>query len=97
MGRRQQGRWRRPAGQRRVAIFRPLLPVVPAMRIAQFVGQRPDDAKAQLSGPAKELSIKIGQNADNVERSFYNSFGPAWDNIDMVVRGTLAIMEASAD
>jgi len=55
------------------------------------------DITAKLSGPAKELSIKIGQNADNVERSFYNSFGPAWDNIDMVVRGTLAIMEASAD
>lgn len=50
----------------------------------------------KLNGPAKELAIKIGQSADNVERSFYNSFGPAWENVDRVVKTTLAIMEASA-
>lgn len=50
----------------------------------------------KLNGPAKELALKIGQSADNVERSFYNSFGPAWENVDRVVKTTLAIMEASA-
>lgn len=52
---------------------------------------------ARLEGHAKELSLKIGQVIHNVQQSFYNSFMPAWDNIDGVVRGTLMIMEASAD
>lgn len=52
---------------------------------------------ARLEGPAKELSLKIGQVLHNVQQSFYNSFSLAWDNIDGVVRGSLFIMEASAD
>lgn len=52
---------------------------------------------SRLEGDAKELSIKIGQVLHNVQQSFYNSFTPAWDNIDGVVRGSLFIMEASAD
>lgn len=51
----------------------------------------------RLEGAAKELSIKIGEAVHNLETSFYNSFVSAWDNIDGVVRGTLFIMEASAD
>ncbi len=54
------------------------------------------EVTAKLSGPAKELAIKIGQAADNVEKNFYNVFAPSWENIDFVVRGILRAMEASA-
>lgn len=52
---------------------------------------------ARLEGAAKELSIAIGKAGDNVQESFYSSFSNAWENIDGVVRGTLWIMEASAN
>ena len=54
------------------------------------------EVTSKLNGPAKELAIKIGESADNVEKSFFNAFTPAWDNVDGVVRGTLMILEASA-
>ena len=50
IGRRQQSRGRLPAGKRRIAIFRPLLPVGPAMRIEQLVGQRQDHRESHRLG-----------------------------------------------
>lgn len=52
---------------------------------------------AKLDGDAKELSLKIGVRIDHMEEAFYGSIMSAWDNIDGVVRGSLMLMEASAD
>ncbi|MCY1171383.1 hypothetical protein D9M73_114920 [compost metagenome] len=54
---RQQGRGRRPPGQRRAAIPGPLLPVAPAMRVEQFVAERPDHVIAERLRPLGKVAL----------------------------------------
>jgi hypothetical protein len=54
MGRRQQSRGRLPAGQRRRAVRRALLPVAPAMHVEQLVGQRQDHLETHRPARARK-------------------------------------------
>ena len=55
--RRQQGRRRLPSRQRGRSIPRPLLPIAPAMRVEQFVTERPDHLIAQRLGPFGKVTL----------------------------------------
>ena len=55
IGGREQRRWRHPSGQRGRSILCPLLPVLRAMFVEQFVGKRQDDLIAKRIGQAHEI------------------------------------------
>ena len=57
---REQGGGRVPARQRRIAIFRALLPVVPAMRIEQLVTEREDRLEPHGQGARRKIAMPGG-------------------------------------
>ena len=56
---RKQCRGRHPSGERRFAVFSALLPVVPAMRVEQFVGQREYQIITQRPCFDREVGVPI--------------------------------------
>lgn len=51
---------------------------------------------SKANGEVKELAIHLGTRLNMLEEAYYDNVMDGWSNVDAVVRGTLALMEASA-